>query len=88
MSGSQILVEGDFLGLLILVAKSVMASARFGVCIGVGLTPWNGFIGDWCGPGDGGSSVTGLGSGIGDMVSACHTEASMIVWRVPAQIEF
>jgi len=77
-------VEGDFLGLLILLAKSAMASARFRVWLGVGLTPRNGFVGDWCGPGDGGSRVTGSGSGIGDIVLACRAEASTIVWGVLA----
>ena len=48
----------------------------------------NGFVGDWCSPGDGGSRVTGSGSGIGDIVLARRAEASMMVWRVPARIEF
>ena len=62
MSGSRILVEGDFLGLLILLAKSAMASARFGVWLRVGLMFQSGFVGDWSGPGDGGSGVTGSGT--------------------------
>jgi len=49
---------------------------------------WNGFVGDQCGPGGGGSGVTGSGSRIGDIVLAHRAEASITSSRVPAHIEF